>query len=160
MRMYFTPSMAWSMSPVTMLSLNVPWMTPDAWMVRVSKSFRTLPWNWGISNMFTVKPRETRSAAIACAPCPPPRTAIASLISASRSRQWVVERLQEVLGPLLGWPVQYLCGSSLLDDATAVEEDHGVGDPAGERHLVGDDEQRHPGVGQLPHCLGHPARRL
>src|SRR5262245_19022262 len=76
--MYFTPLMASSMSLVTLFSSNLPRRTPDTSIVLVSKSSRMPPWNWGISNMFTAKPREARSPAMACAPWPAPRMATAS----------------------------------------------------------------------------------
>ena len=58
---------------------------------------------------------------------------------------------QEGLGALVLRVVDDLLGVTLLDDDPAVHEDHSVGDIAREGHLVGDDDHRHPLLGQLPH---------
>src|SRR5438552_16277647 len=100
-------------------------MTPDTWMVCVSNSSFTPPANRGISNMLTGNPRDARSAAIACAPCPPPSTATGSCMGSYLLGKIVCgERGEKVAGALLGGPVQHVGRRALLDDAAAVEEDH------------------------------------
>ena len=46
---------------------------------------------------------------------------------------------------------------ALLDDHAAVDEQHAVGDLAGEAHLVGDDDHGHAVVGELAHHAEHLA---
>src|SRR5262245_14924398 len=128
-------------------------------MVWVSNNSRTPAWNWGISNMFTPNPREARSAAIACAPCPPPSTATASGMGVPPLVS-VVEGRQEVPRALLGRVVQNLGGGTPLDDATIVEKQHGVGQPPGEGHLVRDDEHGHAVAGEFEHYLEYFAGGL
>src|SRR5690625_657704 len=58
---------------------------------------------------------------------------------------------QEGLGAVAGGVGEELLGITLLDDLAVVHVDHAVADLAGEAHLVGDHEHRHPLLRQLPH---------
>src|SRR5665647_2205243 len=58
---------------------------------------------------------------------------------------------QEVLGPARLRVGEELLGCVLLDDPALRHEHHPVGGPAGKAHLVGDDDHRHPVLGQPGH---------
>ena len=62
---------------------------------------------------------------------------------------------QEQLCPLARRLGEKQCRWRLFDDLALVHEDHGVGDLAGEAHLVGDDDHRHPLLRELDHDVEH-----
>ena len=68
-----------------------------------------------------------------------------------RPSSCVEHQAQELLGALLLRVAEDLGGRALLDDDAAVHEDDAAGDVAGELHLVGDDDHRHPLGGELAH---------
>src|SRR5699024_9206827 len=55
---------------------------------------------------------------------------------------------EEVLGAVTAWVGEELLGGGLLDELPLGHEGDPVGGAAGESHLVGDDDHRHPGVGE------------
>src|SRR5690625_1409312 len=58
---------------------------------------------------------------------------------------------QEGLGAVAGGVGEELLGVTLLDDLALIHVGHAIADLAGEAHLVGDHEHRHPLLRQLPH---------
>ena len=62
---------------------------------------------------------------------------------------------EEALGALLAAGCRAPARAALLDDHAVVHEDDPVADVAGEAHLVGDDDHRHPLRGQLAHHVEH-----
>jgi hypothetical protein len=62
---------------------------------------------------------------------------------------------EEQLGAVLARVLEEVLGGADLDDLAVGHEDHPVGDLAGEAHLVGDDDHRHAGLGQLLHRVEH-----
>jgi len=55
---------------------------------------------------------------------------------------------EEALSPLMRRVIQDLLGRPLLDDLALIDEEHTIGDLAGEPHLVRDHHHRHAGLGQ------------
>jgi hypothetical protein len=65
---------------------------------------------------------------------------------------------QELAGTVVPGGRRRSLWGALLDDDAAVEEHDAIGGLAGESHLVGDDQHRHPGVcevAQHRHHLAH-----
>ena len=74
-----------------------------------------------------------------------------------RERQRTAE---EPLRALVARVVEHVGGHALLDDPALVHEDEPIADLAGELHLVGDDEHRHPDPGEVAHHDQHLADEL
>ena len=55
---------------------------------------------------------------------------------------------QKIARPLLARRRENLPGGTFFEDGAAVQEDHAIRDFPGKSHLVGDDQHRHPLVGE------------
>ena len=81
-------------------------------------------------------------------------------VSSSRDAAKLERTPQEAARALVVRIVEHVCGHALLDDPALVHEDEPVADLAGELHLVGDDEHRHPDPSQVAHHDQHLADEL
>src|ERR1700712_4741219 len=62
---------------------------------------------------------------------------------------------EEAPGSLFLGSIEYVSRAACLDDASAIHEDHAIGDLPGKTHLVGHDNHGHAGTCKLSHHVEH-----